>query len=104
MNTESPHVNSPMDRVVRAITDDGAFRVIIASTTHTVREVIAKQRARGTTAEHLGDMVTGAVLVRETMAPDLRLQCILKGANASGSLVADTHPTGATRGLVQLRQ
>lgn len=90
------------DSVLRAMTDDGAFRVIVARTTDTVQHVLSAQGARGVTGKHLGDLVTGAVLFRETMAPNLRVQGILKGSGGSGSLVADSHPSGKTRGLVQL--
>jgi molecular chaperone Hsp33 len=90
------------DSVLRAITDDGAFRVIVARTTNTVNGVLEAQGAVGDTGRHLGDLVTGSVLFRETMAPNLRVQGILKGAGSSGSLVADSHPSGKTRGLVQL--
>jgi molecular chaperone Hsp33 len=41
-------------------------------------------------------------MFRETMAPTLRVQGILRGAEGKGSLVADSHPSGATRGLVQV--
>jgi molecular chaperone Hsp33 len=90
------------DSVLRAITDDGAFRVIVARTTDTVQHVLKAQGAQGPTGRHLGDLVTGSVLFRETMAPNLRVQGILKGSSGSGSLVADSHPSGKTRGLVQL--
>ncbi|RYZ06002.1 MAG: Hsp33 family molecular chaperone HslO [Myxococcales bacterium] len=90
------------DSVLRAITDDGAFRVIVARTTDTVQSVLSAQSAQGETGRHLGDLVTGSVLFRETMAPNLRVQGILKGLGGSGSLVADSHPSGKTRGLVQL--
>lgn len=90
------------DSVLRAITDDGAFRVIVARTTDTVQSVLSAQGAQGETGRHLGDLVTGSVLFRETMAPNLRVQGILKGLSGSGSLVADSHPSGKTRGLVQL--
>jgi molecular chaperone Hsp33 len=91
------------DSVLRAIADDGSFRVIAAHTTDTVREVLAYQKASGSSARHLGDLVTGAILVRETMAPQLRVQGILKGVDGSGMLVADAHPDGTTRGLVTSR-
>ncbi|HKY39885.1 MAG TPA: Hsp33 family molecular chaperone HslO [Polyangiaceae bacterium] len=90
------------DSVLRAITDDGAFRVIVARTTDTVQHVLKAQGAQGATGRNLGDLVTGSVLFRETMAPNLRVQGILKGSDGSGSLVADSHPSGKTRGLVQL--
>ena len=91
---------APADSVVRAITEDGAFRVIVARTTETVRGAIAAQGASGPTARHFGELLTGAVLIREAMAPRLRVQAILKGAGGKGSLVADSHPDGTTRGLV----
>ncbi|MEZ4221483.1 MAG: Hsp33 family molecular chaperone HslO [Polyangiaceae bacterium] len=92
------------DTVLRAMTNDGAFRVVVAQSTQTVRGVLEAQRVTGSTAKCFGDLVTGAVLIRETMAPNLRVQGILKGANDSGSLVADAHPSGSTRGLVQRRR
>ncbi|WP_437570745.1 Hsp33 family molecular chaperone HslO [Sorangium sp. So ce542] len=92
----------PSDSVVRAITIDGAFRVITALTTDTVRGAIAVQSATGATAQRLGELITGAILVREAMAPNLRVQAIVKGATGHGTLVADSHPDGTSRGLVNL--
>ena len=91
---------NPADQVVRAITDDGCFRVIAARTTQTVRGAIGAQKAHGPTAKHFGDLITGAVLIREAMAPKLRVQAILKPKSRTGSLVADSHPDGTSRGLV----
>ena len=88
------------DRVVRSITDDGAFRVITAMTTGTVRGAMAAQQAQGDIARRFGELITGAILVREAMAPALRVQGILKGKRSKGSLVADSHPDGTSRGLV----
>jgi molecular chaperone Hsp33 len=98
-----PSVSAPADSVLRAMTDDGAFRVITARTTETVRGAIAVQGATGNTARTFGELITGAILYRETMAPQLRVQGVLKGSSGSGSLVADSHPSGRTRGLVQLK-
>ncbi len=96
-------MTEPSDTVLRAITDDGAFRVITARTTNTVRGAIEAQNATGQTARHFGDLLTAAILFRETMAPNLRVQGILKGSSGTGSLVADSHPSGQTRGLIQLK-
>jgi molecular chaperone Hsp33 len=38
------------------------------------------------------------------MAPQLRVQGVLRGSRGTGSLVADSHPSGRTRGLVQVEQ
>jgi molecular chaperone Hsp33 len=96
-------VTEPTDTVLRAITDDGAFRVITARMTDTVRGAIEAQNATGQTARHFGDLLTASVLFRETMAPNLRVQAIIKGSGGSGSLIADSHPSGQTRGLIQLK-
>jgi len=92
--------NEHQDKVIRAITNDGAFRVITAITTGTVRGAVAAQGARGTVAKRFGELLTGAILIREAMSPTLRVQGILKGAGGKGSMVADSHPDGTTRGLV----
>ncbi len=89
------------DHVIRAVSLDGGFRVIAALTTETVIGAIDAQRARGPIAQRLADLVTGAVLVRETMAPDLRVQVILSD-DKRHRLVADAMKDGLTRGLVQL--
>lgn len=89
------------DYAVRAVTDDGSFRVIVARTTETVRTVTEVQRARGETAKSFGDLLTAAVLFRETMSPGLRVQAILKGTGSPATLVADSAPAGYTRGLLQ---
>ncbi len=90
----------PSDSVFRAMTNDGSFRVVTTRMTQTVRAVAALQQARGEPARLLADMLTAAVLVRETMAPRLRVQGILQGPRGRGSIVADSHPDGAVRGLI----
>jgi len=87
------------DFVLRAITEDGAFRVIAASTTSSTQGVVDAQSAKGDAARVLAELLTGTVIVREAMAPDLRVQGILQIGR--GRMVADAYPGGATRGLVQ---
>jgi molecular chaperone Hsp33 len=91
------------DHVLRAVSEDGGFRVIAALTSQTVVGVAAAQHARGAFAQRLADVVTAAVLVRETMAPDLRVQVILSDGKRN-RLMADALPEGVTRGLVQIAQ
>lgn len=86
-----------------AVADDLSFRVVTARTTSTVQAAIEAQGARGETARRFGELITGAVLLRVTMAPQLRVQGILHGADKTGQLVADSHPDGWCRGLVKLR-
>ncbi len=83
------------------MTDDGAFRVVAARTTDTSQAVIAAQKLSGAVARDMADLLTTAILYRETMAPSLRVQCIVRLEEEAGQLVADSHPDGWTRGLVQ---
>ncbi len=89
------------DRVVRAMADEGTFRIVAARTTGAVQGVVDAQSAKGKEAELLGEIATAAVLYRETMAPSLRVQCIVRGAEGSGTLIADSHPDGWVRALLQ---
>ena len=98
-STDTPAVEG--DRVLRAITDDDNFRVMTATTTATVRGALASQGATGDTARHFGELITGTILIRETMSPAHRVQGLLE-TPGRGSLVADAHPEGLTRGLVQM--
>lgn len=94
-----------VDSSLRAMTDDGGLRAITVSTTELVRAALAAQGLHGKdhqeTAAHFADMLTAAVLVRETMSPNQRVQALLRGAGGHGSIVADSSPKGATRGLVK---
>lgn len=92
---------SENDKVMRAMTNDGAFRIVAARTTDTAQAVIEAQGLSATAAEDMADLVTAAVLYRETMAPSLRVQCIVRFDADAGQLIADSHPDGWTRGLLQ---
>lgn len=96
-------VNVHVDNVLRALTDDGAFRVLACDTTATVRGALAAQKAETPELTRIfADLLTGAILVRESMSPDHRLQAILQGDNPRARMIADSHPDGSTRGLIQM--
>jgi molecular chaperone Hsp33 len=94
----------PSDSALRAVTDDGAFRVITVRTTDTVRRLLAAQSLWGAEAIHLADLVTGAILVRETMDPANRLQGLLRSADGSLVWVGESHPDGGARGLLTRKE
>ena len=91
------------DRAVTVITNDGAFRVIAVRTTQTARGVLTAQSPAPATLPHLSDLCTATILVRLTMAPSSRVQGILRGAHAQGTMVADSYPDGGTRGLLRAK-
>jgi molecular chaperone Hsp33 len=88
------------DRTVRAMTNDGAFRVMTVRSTQTVQAIIDAQGVSGDIAALFGQLITGAVLVRETMSPAFQVQCIFSDQK-HGQIIADSLPGGLTRGLVQ---
>ncbi len=97
------------DVALRVMTDDHSFRVIVACATGSAREVLARQHlddatdpSKAVIAKTLAELVTGVVLVRETMSPDLRVQGLVRGAGQRGTLVGDSFPDGAVRGLAQV--
>lgn len=89
------------DRVVRAMTDDGAFRIVAARTTDTVIELLRRQGANAADTRIAGELSTCAVLHRETMSPGQRVQCMLRGGDESGQLIAESYPDGMSRLLVR---
>lgn len=95
-------MDSKTDHVLRAMTDDGAFRVIAILTRETAAGALAAQHPQGSIARTFAELVTATVLVRELMSPDYRVQGILSSADGLHRLVADANPDGSTRGLVQV--
>lgn len=94
MSEEKQH-----DRAVRAMTAEDGFRAVTIRSTEMVRRALQTQKVEGDIARAYAELLTGAVLIRETMAPKMRVQTILKRVEG-GSMVADSHPGGMTRGLV----
>lgn len=89
---------SSSDRVMRAMTIDGAFRVITVNATETVQQIVELQGASGSDVVRFGELLTAAILLRETMSPGNRVQAALSGLGG-GRLLADSWPDGDTRGL-----
>lgn len=92
------------DSVLRAMTNDGGFRVMTALSTQTASDAVKAQSAKGDTAVLLANLVTGCILVRETMSPNQRVQAILVSPDRKWQLVADSHPDGSARSLVRVKE
>jgi molecular chaperone Hsp33 len=95
-----PDSSTPSDRVLRAVTHDGNFRVMAARTTEMVRGVVRAQKVSVAMQRQVAEILTATVLVRESMAPDLRMQAIVQSQSRKSRFVADSHPNGLTRGLL----
>lgn len=86
------------DRTIRAMTDDGAFRVIAVRMTDTVAQAIRVQGATGSDAVLFAELMVANVLTRETMSPGHRSQASIRDGYG-GQLFVDSHPGGLTRGV-----
>jgi len=92
------------DKIVRGMDLDGNFRVLCCDVTGTVRDTLHSQSPEGSEIQTFGELLVATILFRETMSPQLRVQGIASAGNGSGQFVADSHPTGDVRGLVQRRK
>ncbi|MBL4636659.1 MAG: Hsp33 family molecular chaperone HslO [Kofleriaceae bacterium] len=87
------------DRVIRAMTNDGQFRVIVATMEASCIEAATRQAVPDELLSQQAELMVAAVLVRETMQPGNRVQIILKDP-AGHRLVADALPDGQNRSIV----
>lgn len=81
------------------MTMDGAFRLIAAVTTDTARGALGAQSTGDELGLRLAELLTSAVLVRETTQPVRRVQMVWRDRRGR-QLVADSLPDGTCRGLV----
>lgn len=93
---------SPTGEVVRAVTLDGTFRVVAVDASDAAATIVEAQHAAGSAARWLGELVVASVVFRETMAPDLRVQVILKPAEGKSFALGDTIGGGSVRGLLRI--
>jgi molecular chaperone Hsp33 len=102
MGDSATSASSERDNVLRAMSQDGNFRVMACRTTDTVASAIHSQNATGGVAITLANLLTGTILLRECLAPDLRMQTILQADDRKSRIVADSHADGMTRALLHL--
>lgn len=96
-DSSSPH------NMFRAMSNDGAFRIISINATDLVRRIFEWQQPPASLEGHFAQLLVGAVLVRETMSPGQRVQATLK-IHGGASLMADAQPKGVTRGLLSNKE
>lgn len=89
------------DHVVRAMTTDGAFRIVAVIATQTADAAIAAQAQWGEAGVQLAELIVAAAIVRETTQPARRVQIIWK-QRENNTLIADALPDGSNRGIVSI--
>jgi len=86
------------DELQRAMSDIGAFRVLTAITTETVRESVDRLGLNAPVGDAFGRLMTGALLIRATIHPGERYQISMKHNGSAGDLMVDCWPEGLVRG------
>ncbi|NUN13278.1 MAG: Hsp33 family molecular chaperone HslO [Myxococcales bacterium] len=89
------------DFILRAITRSGAFRLVVAQATESVREAVLRQKMVQPVADAFGKLMVGAAMIRSTLHTYERFQISIKHNGAAGDLFVDTWPDGMVRGYVQ---
>jgi molecular chaperone Hsp33 len=90
-----------MDHAIRAMTDEGSFRVIVLSAPDMVQAACKAQSVSGEVADLFSRLLLGAVLIRQTMSPGHRVQIAIH-VDQDPIIRVDSFPNETTRGLVNL--
>jgi len=88
------------DKLIRAMTDAGAFRVLAVNATEAAQ---AAKDAHGLGDDEtiaLGRLLSGCLLIRSTIHPNDRLQVTMNHNGSVGDLSVDAWPDGMVRGRV----
>lgn len=88
------------DRLLRAMTTDGLYRVAIASTTNTVLEGVRRHGGSAVSARALARALTATGLLAVTEKEFHRIAVQWRGRGVLRSVQADLRPGGGLRGYV----
>jgi len=88
------------DRLLRAITQDGCYRLAAAKTTETVRELVRRHEPSPVAAGALARAVTSAALLGTGEKDFHRVGLQWNGRGPFGLLIADVRPGGHLRGYL----
>lgn len=89
-----------MDKLAKAIAEDGTVRVIAAITTDTVSEAFRRHKTSPTATAALGRTMTGAALLGASFKDVDRLTIKVEGDGPLGSIIVEATAGGGLRGYV----
>lgn len=89
------------DYIVRAVADDGSFRIFAARTTNAVEEARARHNCWPVAAAALGRTMTGALLLGVNMKGEDTLTVRILGDGPLGAILVTANAKGEVRGYVQ---
>ena len=98
--TRRETVRSMGDKLVRAMTDAGAFRVLAVDATTAANVAREAHGLAADAADALSRLMSGSLLIRSTIHPNDRLQVTMGHNGRLGDLAVDAWPDGRIRGRV----
>lgn len=99
MNKKEAYLHK--DRLIRGITQNGHFQVIVVKTTDVVREAVRRHDLGPLAAVLLGRALTGVMLLSASLKGEERIQLIMQGNGPIEMLTAEANSIGEIRGYVQ---
>jgi molecular chaperone Hsp33 len=90
-----------MDKLIHGTAADGTIRVLAAVTTGITAEAIRRHQTSPTASAALGRMLTGALLLGQTLKDFDRLTLRIDGKGPVGSIIAEAGVNGTVRGYVK---
>ncbi|MEX0681632.1 MAG: Hsp33 family molecular chaperone HslO [Balneolales bacterium] len=88
------------DRLLRAVTRDGNYRISIAKTTNLVRTARKKHNLSLLASILLGRALTGTILMAANLKGEERIQLKLEGNGPIGAVITEATGHGEVRGYV----
>ena len=86
------------DRLLRALSTDGLYRISIAKTTDIVRTAQKKHGLSLLGTVLLGRVLTGCLLLASSLKGEERIQIKMEGSGPAGAVIAEATSNGEVRG------
>lgn len=92
---------SMQDGILKAISNDGTIRAVIATTTDLVEEARQRHNLSFTATAALGRAMTAGVLLTPVVAREGQVTLKFQGNGPLGKVMVDASPKGTVRGFVE---
>jgi molecular chaperone Hsp33 len=89
------------DRLIRGMSDDGFFQVIVVKTTDVVKEAARRHHLGPLATVLLGRALTGVMLLSSSLKGEERIQLVMQGNGPIAMLAVEANSIGEIRGYVQ---
>jgi molecular chaperone Hsp33 len=91
----------PGDQIMRSLIEDGRARVVVATATHAVREMVLRHQTLGVPAVALGRGALAGLLLATLTKDEEQVTLQVLGNGSLGSVTVDARSSGRVRGFVK---